>query len=120
MGPAGHRRSIASWILNKTMAFEVVLCAQHASQRRRRIAISWRLFSFAIFAPVAGSLVRSKWNVLGWIWLPCLILIIAGTWVGAHAAAVLSPTRIGKRSGSFRRVGKEFIATLPESPGENV
>ena len=111
---------IVAMILRKTIAFEVVLCAKHASQRRRNIAIGWGLFALAIATVVGGNMIDFNWNVLGWALLAGLFLTVAGLVVGMRAAAVLSPARIGKRSGCFRRAGKEYVATLPEWPGDIV
>ncbi len=112
--------AIVSIVLRKTLAFDVVLCAEHASKRRRNIALGWGLFALAIATVVVGSIVDFNWNVLGWALLAGLVLTVAGLVVGMRAAAVLSPARIGKRTGFFRRAGKDYLATLPEWPGDIV
>ena len=111
---------VVALVLRKSMAFDVVLCEEHAAKRRRGIAIGWGLFGLAIAVMAGGFVFDSAGDLVGWAILGAAVLAIAGLVVGMRAASVLTPARIGKRSGLFRRAGKDYIAGFPEWPGDIV
>ncbi len=111
---------IVSLVVRKTLAFDVVLCAEHAAKRRRHLAIAWGMFAVAIGCGVGAVMNSTNDALFGTGWAAAILLTLAAAIFGNRAASVLSPKRIGNRAGRFGRAGKEYVAGLPEWPGDIV
>jgi hypothetical protein len=99
--------AIIALIVRKKIELEIGLCAEHASARRKAIAIAWAsvLATIALCFVVPGP-------YGGLMFLLFLVVLLTAWIVGQKRASVLTPVRIDDRVASLRGAGDAFLDSL--------
>jgi hypothetical protein len=110
---------IVALIVRKTAKVYFPLCERHRRRRRRAIAVGWlvSLLGIAMIFVVPTAVPTMVGGQTDWIIIPGVILsgvlLLTGIIYGFMLSQVAVPTRIDKRFVWLRKVGPDFLATLP-------
>ena len=111
---------IAALVVRHTAKIKIGLCAKHASQRRKRIAVGWLLGlgSIALLA-VAGSQGYFS-NALVWSWPVALAMFIASIVIAVLVSRLAVPTRIDRHYVWLKNIHPDFLDSLPPAEGSTL
>jgi GYF domain 2 len=105
---------VTSIIVRKRATIYLHVCPMHRQRRIAAIIFTWLSFPIG-FALIIAS---GAWSST-WIWIPGLLLIIAGIVIGIMFGRLTRTTKIeADKTVYLKGAGKPFMASLPAWPGK--
>ncbi|MGE5191571.1 MAG: hypothetical protein ACM3U2_03660 [Deltaproteobacteria bacterium] len=109
---------IVALIVRQSAKINVGLCRDQIIRRRWTIAGAWLAVVGGVVMIFVGVANSQPGNAAWVASVAGLILVLAGAIAGATLARIVAPTRITKQYVWMKGIHPEFLASLPDFPGE--